>query len=601
MASQITDTLPRSKGWLHEIKWDGVRALAHIKDGALTLFTRNNNRCDRQYAELHVLPHFIEAETAIIDCEIVVLDANGISKFELIQPRIHQTDAHAIAKMGQKNPVHFIAFDLLYLDGYDLRGATLQDRKKVLSGILKPHPLIRYSEHFEGTGEDLLQAAKQTGLEGLICKRANSLYESRRSPEWLKLKLTTEQEFVIVGYTAGQRDTFASLVLACRNDEDELSYVGNVGTGFTEVILRDLLSKLEPRVTPKSPLQKTTGVPKGTIWVTPELIAQVKFANWTSEGRLRAPVYVALREDKAPSEVVRERPGSDDTVRFTNVDKIYFPKDGYTKGELLLYYDAVAALLVPHLQGRPLSLKRYPNGIAGEYFFQKNTPDNYPAWLRTEVVDKTRFIICDDRKTLLYLANLGCIDQNPWMSRVGTLANPDFILIDLDPFECAFTKVVRAAGLVKEKLDAIGLKGYPKTTGGDGLHVYIPVEPVYTYEQARFFAELIGRLLASEHPKLFTTPRAVEKREKDRVYFDWMQIGESKTISAPYVVRAYDGAPVSTPLEWSEVTPDLHPSQFNMKNAPERFAKRGDLFEGVLRKPQRIEAAFAKLEKLIRG
>ena len=186
-------------------------------------------------------------------------------------------------------------------------------------------------------------------------------------------------------------------------------------------------------------------------------------------------------------------------------------------------------------------MKRYPNGIHGEYFFQKNTPDNYPSWLRTELVDKTRFIICDDKQTLLYLANLGCIDQNPWMSRIGTLHNPDFILMDIDPFECEFGKVVEAALLVKEKLDAIGLTGYPKTTGGDGLHIYVPVEPIYTYEQARFFAEIIARLLAAEHPKLFTTPRALEKREKDRVYFDWMQIAESKTISAPYVVRAHAG------------------------------------------------------------
>ncbi|MCU1327684.1 MAG: dependent ligase [Bryobacterales bacterium] len=578
-----------------------MRALAHIKDGTLTLYTRNNNRCDRQYAELHVLPHFIDAATAIIDCEIVVLDPKGISKFELIQPRIHQTDAHAIAKMGQKNPVHFIAFDLLYLDGHDLRRVPLEKRKKTLEAILKPFPLLRYSEHFEGTGEDLLEAAKQTGLEGLICKRANSLYESRKSADWLKLKLTTEQEFVIAGYTKGIRDTFASLVLACRDDEDNLAYVGNVGTGFTDTILRDLLSRLEPRVTPKSPLDRGTNIPMGTVWVKPELIAQVKFANWTEEGRLRAPVYIGLRADKAASEVVREKLAEEGPLKFTNTNKIYFPQDGYTKGELLLYYDSVADLIVPHLQGRPLSLKRYPNGISGEYFFQKNTPDNYPARLRTATIDKTRFIVCDDRQTLLYLVNLGCIDHNPWMSRVGSLSNPDFILIDLDPFECDFTKVVQAALLVKEKLDAIGLTGYPKTTGGDGLHIYIPVEPVYTYEQARFFAELIGRLLAAEHPKLFTTPRAVEKREKDRVYFDWMQIGESKTISAPYVVRAHDGAPVSTPLQWSEVTPKLHPSQFNMKNAPERFARLGDLFEGVLQRPERIEQAFGKLEKLIRG
>jgi bifunctional non-homologous end joining protein LigD len=268
---------------------------------------------------------------------------------------------------------------------------------------------------------------------------------------------------------------------------------------------------------------------------------------------------------------------------------------------LLRYYEAVAPLLVPHLKDRPLSLKRYPNGIHADYFFQKNTPDSYPAWLRTETIEGIRYAMVDDKASLLYLTNLGCIDQNPWMSRVRSLDKPDYILIDLDPYHCEFAKVVEAALLAKAKLDAMGLAGYPKTTGGDGMHIYVPVEPVYSYDQARAFAEVIARLLAAEHPKLFTTPRAVEKREKDRVYFDWMQIAESKTISAPYVARAYPGAPVSTPLAWSEVTPKLHPSQFTIRNAPERFAKTGDLFDGVLHKPQRIENAIGRLERLVKG
>ena len=602
MGAQLTEQLPKSGRWLHEIKWDGVRALAYIREGALSFYTRNNNRCERQYPELQILPHYVDAESAILDGEIVALDAKGISKFELIQPRIHQTDAHSIAKMGQKNPVHFIAFDLPFCDGYDLRRVPLEERKKALAAILKPCPLLRYSDHFADSGEHLLEAAKHAGLEGLVSKRASSLYESRRSADWLKLKLTTEQEFLIAGYTPGERDTFASLVLAYVDEDGALVYAGNVGTGFTEKILRELLAMLEPRTIPKSLLDRGTKIPKGTIWVKPELIAQVKFLEWTSEGRLRAPVYLGLRADKAPLEVVREKPqaAGEPALKFTNTDKIYFPEHGYTKGELLLYYDTVAPLILPHLKDRPLSLKRFPNGIHGEHFFQKNTPDTYPSWLRTELVGNTRFIVCNDKQTLLYLTNLGCIDQNPWMSRIGTLQHPDFILMDIDPFECEFPKVVEAALLVKEKLDAIGLTGYPKTTGGDGLHIYVPIEPVYTYEQARFFAEVIARLLAAEHPKLFTTPRALEKREKDRVYFDWMQIAESKTISAPYVVRAHPGAPVATPLQWSEVTPALHPSQFTMKTAPDRFAELGDIFEGVLTKPQRIEKAFGKLDQLVR-
>jgi bifunctional non-homologous end joining protein LigD len=603
MGASITEKLPKGEDWIFEIKWDGVRGLVYLQDSSIVIYTRNNNRCERQYPELLVLPHYIDAEQAILDGEIVVLDERGISKFGLIQRRIHNQDAHAVAKMGQKNPVHLYVFDLLYLDGYDLRKVPLIERKRALAAIVKPFPLLRISDHFTG-GEELLEVARQSGLEGLIAKRTNSCYESRRSSEWLKLKLTSEQEFVIGGYTPGERDTFGSLAIGYHDDSHKLVYAGNVGTGFNEATLQDLFTKLQARVTEKKPFARGNMIPRGTVWVRPELVAQVKFANWTEDGRLRAPVYLGLRNDKPGAEVTREAPGAlpaDPKLKFTNLDKIYFPESGYTKGDLIRYYDVVAPLILPHLKDRPLSLKRYPNGIRGEYFFQKNTPENYPSWLQTETVEGTRYILANDKATLLYLTNLGCIDQNPWMSRVGSLDRPDFILIDIDPYHCAFHKVVEAALLVKAKLDAIGLKGYPKTTGGDGMHIYIPIEPVYSYDQARSFAEIIARLLAAEHPKLFTTPRAVEKREKDRVYFDWMQIAESKTISAPYVVRAHEGAPVSTPLSWDEVVPGLLPSQFTMMNAPARFAERGDLFAEVISKPQRLEKAFVRLEKLVRS
>jgi bifunctional non-homologous end joining protein LigD len=602
MGANIAEKLPKGGDWIFEIKWDGVRGLTWLQDSSITIYTRNNNRCERQYPELLVLPHYIDAEEAVLDGEIVVLDERGISKFGLIQPRIHNQDAHAIAKMGQKNPVHLYLFDLLYLDGYDLRKVPLIERKRALAAIVKPHPLLRISDHFTG-GEELLEVARQSGLEGLIAKRTNSCYESRRSSEWLKLKLTSEQEFVIGGYTPGERDTFGSLAVGYYDEKHALVYAGNVGTGFNEATLRDLFTKLQARVTEKKPFAPGDKIPRGTVWVKPELVAQIKFANWTEDRRLRAPVYLGLRNDKPAPEVNREVPAAipaDPKLKFTNLDKIYFPESGYTKGDLIRYYDAVAPLILPHLNGRPLSLKRYPNGIRGEYFFQKNTPENYPSWLQTETVEGTRFILANDKTTLLYLANLGCIDQNPWMSRVGSLDRPDFILIDIDPYHCEFHKVVEAALLVKTKLDAIGLKGYPKTTGGDGMHIYVPIEPVYSYDQARSFAEIIARLLAAENPKLFTTPRAVEKREKDRVYLDWMQIAESKTISAPYVVRAHEGAPVSTPLLWDEVVPTLRPAQFTMMNAPARFAERGDLFAEVISKPQRLEKAFVKLEKLVR-
>lgn len=614
MGANLTSRLPQGKDWIFEVKWDGVRGLVYIDNGTLQIYTRNNNRCEAQYPELQVLPHYIDAEQAILDGEIVVLDAGGVSHFELIQSRIHNKDANAVAKMAQKNPVHLYVFDLLYLNGFDLRHVPLIERKQLLRKIVKPFPLLRVSDHFENSGEELLAAARQNGLEGLIAKCATSVYESRRSPNWLKLKLTFEQEFVIAGYTPGERDYFGSLALGFY-EGGKLHYAGNVGTGFNARNLPQLWSLLEPLKTAKNPFTKADKIPRGTLWVKPELVAQIKFANWTDDKKLRAPVFLGLRDDKPPAEVSREEvpaPGflpmdqkevateiDGHQLKFTNLDKVYYPEDGYTKRDLLNYYDSVASLLLPYLKDRPLSLKRYPNGIHEQFFFQKHTPEGYPSWLRTETVDKIRYVLADNRASLLYLTNLGCIDQNPWMSRVGSLENPDFILIDLDPQQSEFDKIVEAALLVKTKLDTLGLDGYPKTTGGDGMHIYIPLESHYSYEQARTFAEVIARILAAERPDLFTTPRSVEKREKNRVYFDYLQIAESKTISAPYVARAYAGAPVSTPLAWDEVKPGLHPSQFNIRNAPERFARVGDLFKGVLTKPQKLEKAFAKLQKLV--
>jgi bifunctional non-homologous end joining protein LigD len=298
-------------------------------------------------------------------------------------------------------------------------------------------------------------------------------------------------------------------------------------------------------------------------------------------------------------------------LKFTNLDKVFYPAERYTKRDLISFYDRVSSWLLPHLCNRPLSLKRYPNGIHAEYFFQKDTPDYYPAWIPREPIlehtrsepgraaraEKTnRYLLANDRATLLYLANLGCIDQNPWMSRAGSLEHPDWVLIDLDPVECEFARIVEAAQLVKSILDRFRLRAYPKTTGGDGMHIYIPLDPVYTYEQARTFAELVASLAVQEAPDLFTTPRSVGKRKKNRVYFDWMQIATGKTVSAPYVLRAYDGAPVATPLDWPEVAPGLNPKQFHIRNVMERFEAVGDLFAPVLSGGQRLEEAIRNVK-----
>jgi bifunctional non-homologous end joining protein LigD len=625
MKAALADAPPRGDEWLFEVKWDGVRAICFIADEAVRLVSRTGHSCEKQYPELSVIPHYIAAKEAILDGEIAALDEKGVAHFELIQSRIAQSDPNSVSHMARSRPVVYFAFDLLYLNGYDLRQAALVERKQLLESIVSPTSVLRYSEHFPGAGDAMLQAARETGVEGLMAKRAQSRYESRRSSEWIKLKIVQRQEFVICGFTAGERDHFGALVLGVY-DGGKLAWAGNVGTGFDQKALAFLRQKLDPLATPHSPFPDAPKVGKDVTWVKPELVAEVKFANWTGEGRLRAPVYLGLRPDVSPADCIREQVGqasglskaallNDATnevtltidnhpLKFTNLNKVFYPAEGIVKRDLLNYYDAVASLILPHLKDRPLSLKRYPNGITQQFFFQKDAPLTFAPWLRAEEIYSDhneapiRYVFAQDRASLLYLVNLGCIDHNPWMSRSPTLDNPDFVLVDLDPQDCPYDMIVEAALLVREKLDAIGLKGYPKTTGGDGMHIYIPLEPIYSYEESRTFAELLAHLVQRERPELFTTPRAVSKRQKDRVYFDWMQNGKTKTIAAPYVLRAYPGAPVATPLAWSEVQPGLTPGQFNIYNAPERFAQKGDLFAGVLKDLQRLEEPLQKLEQL---
>lgn len=470
---------------------------------------------------------------------------------------------------------------------------------------------------------------REKGLEGVIAKQMQSKYEPRRSNCWVKIKVTCQQDFVICGYILGEREPFGSLVLGYYGD-GKLLYAGNVGSGFTQQTLKVVYDAIKPLITQKPVLSDVPREIGAVTWVQPELVCVVKFNSWTADNRLRAPVFQGLRADGNPLEVVKETgqqpavaeaapeakallaPETNEIsltiegrrLKFTNLKKVFYPADGYTKRDVINFYAAVAPLLLPHLQARPLSLRRYPNGIESEGFFQKQAAESFPDWLHTESIktDKessTDFVVCDDRASLLYLANLGCIDQNPWMSRLGSLENPDFILIDLDPHHCGFDRIVEAAQLVREKLDLIKVSGYPKTTGGDGMHVYIPLKPIYNYAQTRAFAEILARWLTAERPDLFTTPRIVSAREKGKVYFDWMQNAEGKTISAPYVLRAYPGAPVATPLKWDEVRPGLKPTQFHISNVLRRFERVGDLFSGVLSKPQEMEPALERLSTLV--
>jgi bifunctional non-homologous end joining protein LigD len=642
MLASIANTPPAGGQWLYEVKWDGVRALCFVENGQLCIYTRSQKRCDQQYPELSVLPRFLKALTAVLDGEIAVVDENGRSSFNLIQPRISVGDPNTIAHLARSTPVTLFLFDLLYLDGYDLRDLALEERKRLLSEIVTPTERIRISDHFTISGDAMLEAARQLGLEGILAKRTGSKYQGRRSPDWLKIKVVSTEDFVIGGFTHGERDYFSSLVLGCY-ERGKLVHAGQVGTGFNDKSLREIRARLEPLIIKKSPFSGPVKALRNVTWIQPELVAEIKFLEVTPDGLLRAPVFVRLRADKEPKECVREgigedaenaEPASDSEpppplikrdplipptspaemiveiedrrLKFTNLGKVFYPGEGIAKRDLINYYDAVANLIIPHLRDRPLSLKRYPDGIDHDFFFQKDAEDKVLDWVRLEPVfsehnqDNIHFVICNDRATLLYLANLACIDQNPWMSRLGSLDNPDFALIDLDPTQgCPYEMIVEAAQLVKKTLDSIGLAGFPKTTGGDGMHVYIPLEPVYTYEQVRSFAEILSILVIRQRPELFTTPRAVSRRKKGMVYFDYLQISTGKTIAAPYVPRAYPGAPVSTPLDWSEVRKGLEPQQFTIRNVLDRFERVGDLFAPVLTNRQRFEASLERMSQLV--
>src|SRR5438270_2818462 len=628
MLATLGTAVPSGSDWLYEVKWDGYRALCFIERGKVRMVSRRGTNLDKQFAAVaQALAQSAKADKAIIDGEVVALDENGNPSFQHLQNLTGFGTKPALKGMAPPN-LNFVAFDLLYLNGYDLRKAALIERRQLLSSDLLPSDVVRYSEHFIGKGDELLKAVRAKGLEGIIAKQGQSRYESKRSPNWIKIKVTCQQDFIVCGFILGEREPFGSLVLGYYKNR-KLKYAGNVGSGFTQQSLKAVGEKIKALITKKpviSDVQREIGE---VTWIKPELVCMVKFTSWTKDDRLRAPVFLGMRTEVAPEDVVRETgligeslvaeetehaskretllPADKAEIaldmdgrrlKFTNLNKVFYPADGYSKRDVINFYAAVADMLVPHLQGRPLSLKRYPNGIDQDYFFQKDA-SGFPDWLhREELADdeesKTR-VICNDKASLLYLANLGCIDQNPYMSRLGTLEHPDFILIDLDPYHCGYDRIVEAAQLLREKLRLIGLAGYPKTTGGNGMHIYVPVEPIYSSAQTRQFAEILARWVAAERPDLFTTPRMVSAREKGKVYFDYLQNASGKTISAPYVLRAHPGAPVATPLKWDEVVPGLKPQQFHIANVLRRFERVADLFAGVLSNPQELGPAIERL------
>jgi bifunctional non-homologous end joining protein LigD len=607
MLATLAEDVPRGAGWEFEVKWDGYRAIATVAQSEAVLTSRNANDLTARFGNVaKEIAKAVKTPDCVLDGEVCALDESGRSSFSAMQQ----------GKAG--TPIVYYAFDVLEIDGEPLVDLPLVERHKRLEALLdKRNRTVRLSEAFDD-GTALLEAARQQGLEGIVAKRLDSKYAvGRRTRDWMKVKTKHEQEFVIVGYTKGtgrRASSFGALVLGVY-EGNELVYVGNVGTGFNSTEIDKLLDKLRPLRRPTSPFREVPRMPKvrksDVIWVEPELVGEVEFVEWTHDGRLRAPSYKGLREDKAATEVRRERPVVDKVVRgsrelkLSNLDKVFFPVEGITKGDLIEYYREVAPVLVPHLRDRPFTMVRYPDGIEGGRFFQKDAPSHMPEWIaRYRAVVSTResprqkksvsFPLVNDELALLWMVNMGCIDMNAWYSRIDKPDRPDFVLFDLDPSpDVGIKETVEVALLIKQALDAFGLAGFPKTSSAEGMHVLVPVERRYTYDDTRQFAEIVARAIARTNRGLATTEWTKSKRRG--VLIDWNQNGEGKTIASAYSVRPRPGAPVSTPLRWNEVKEGLDPLEFTMPVVRERIRKHGDLFEGMLTTKQRLTDALSSL------
>jgi bifunctional non-homologous end joining protein LigD len=605
MLATLERTVPSGEGWLFEVKWDGYRAIAYVRGGVAKLLSRNDNDLTPRFAQVaKETAKAVKSPDAVLDGEVCALDEQGRSSFSEMQK-------------GSARLVYYV-FDLLELDGEPLVDLPLLERRKRLERLLdKRNKTVRLSETFDD-GAALFEAAKQQHLEGIMAKRADSRYfEGKRTRDWLKVKTHGRQEFVVAGYTHGggrRASTFGSLILASYEDDGELTYRGNVGTGFTDEEIRRLLAKLKPLRRETSPFRTLPKMPRvrkdEVVWVQPQLVAEVEFAEFTHDGRLRAPSYQGLRDDKQAEEVHREEPTPlEDRIRkgsrelkLSNLDKVFWPDEGITKGDLIRYYREVAPVLVPHLKGRPFTMKRYPDGWTGKFFFQKDAPVHMPDWIPTyralvSTRSKTRekkwvsFPLVNDELALLWMVNMGCIDMNTWYSRVDKPDRPDFVLFDLDPADgVGFAETVEVALLVKEALDAVGLTSFPKTSGADGMHVLVPIDRRHTYEDTRRFAEIIAGALARTHRGLVTTEWTKAKRRG--VLIDANQNGEGKTIASVYSVRPKAGAPVSTPLRWDEVNEKLNPAIYSMQVVLDRVRRYGDLYEGVLTTRQSLAKAL---------
>lgn len=613
--------------WIYEVKWDGYRAVAFMNEGAVSMKSRNNKSFNEKFYSVYNTLTKMKLN-AILDGEVVVVGTSGKADFGGLQNWRSEADGDLV----------YYVFDVLWYEGYDLKALTLLERKAILENILPENNSIMLSRVFDTSGIEFLKAAKKMDLEGIMAKRKDSTYHVKnRTKEWLKIKANKRQEVVIGGYTKneGTSKRFSSLLLGVYEGKD-LIYTGKVGTGFNAKDQKEMMKMFEPLVTDKPPFSAEPDVnkpsrfrpdpPHATVtWLKPKLLCEVSFTELTSDGIMRHPSFQGMRTDKSAKKVVLEKELpveevlSDDKplvksraeagrktllnpkdktqvrkvtkheLKFTNLNKIFWPAEQLTKRDLINYYYQVAPYILPYLKDRPQSMNRFPDGIEGEGFYYKDVTGKAPEWVKTYLYksdsDKRdrKYLVGRDEATLLYMANLGCIEMNPWSSTVKKPNHPTFCIIDLDPDENPFDEVIEAALVTKDVLDSMGVPSFCKTSGSTGLHIYIPLGNKYTYEQSKEFARVIVTLVQKELSRTTSIER-ITKNRGGKIYLDFLQNRPHATVAAAYSLRPKPGATVSMPLHWDEVKKGLKMSDFTIHNALERLESEGDIFKPVLGK-----------------
>ncbi len=615
--------------WSFEIKWDGVRAIAYVQPGRLRLESRNLNEITEAYPEVRGLLRDIGMREAVFDGEIVAFDASGRPSFELLQRRMHVTSPSAVRRLSASTPVVYAIFDLLYLDGHSLMELPYERRREHLGAMQLGGPAWRVPAAHPGTGKRLLEATAAQGLEGIVAKRLDSRYEpGRRTGAWLKIKNTLRQELVIGGWLPGEgrrTDRIGALLMGYYED-GTFRYAGRVGTGFTDKTLDDLGRRLKPLRRDTTPFAKAPKLPRNAAFVEPCLVAEIEFREWTGERVMRAPSFKGLREDRAPRDVVLEGAGEQATagaapgspqalfdevgslpdgslavltdgrrLKITNWDKVLFPQTGFTKGDLIAFYARIAPTVLPHLHDRPLTLKRYPSGVDGEYFYEKQSPSHRPEWIQTAKIGEVNYTLAQDRPSLIWLGNLADIELHTSLSLAHAPERPTMMVFDLDPGPPAgILECCEVALVLRGLFEQLGLESLVKTSGSKGMQVYVPLNTEVGYDRTKTFAKRVAELLEQRMPKLVVS-RMTKRLRSGKVLVDWSQNDTHKTTVNVYSVRARERPSVSTPVSWEEVARcrergEAELLSFETEQVIARIEEQGDLFAPLLTLSQSLPA-----------